>query len=121
MIRWFDAALVMMIVMAASITFWIKHDSRRIAAEIEALERRVAGERTAIELQRAEWSLLTQPDRLQALTEAHGEQLGLEPIDADQFVTLEELEAVLDDVAPSSIEAVLGVEETDDTATGSVR
>ena len=33
MIRWFDAALITMMVIAASITFWIKHDTRRVTPQ----------------------------------------------------------------------------------------
>ena len=124
MIRWFDAALVGMMVATASVTFWIKHDSRRIASEIAALERQIGAEQTTMELQNAEWSLLTQPDRLQVLVEEHGEDLGLRPAEAEQFVTLKELEAVLDDAAPVSIEDAIagqiGGDDLDALLTGAI-
>ena len=126
MMRWFDAALVAMMVFAAAVTFWIKHDARRAASEVAALERRIEVERAAIELQNADWSLLSQPDRLQALAEAHENQLGLRTPGSDQFVRLDRLGRELDDLAPASVEdaiAELATEapaDVDGTVTGAI-
>ena len=123
MIRWFDTALVAVMVATATTTFWIKYDSRKLGSEIAALERRIASETSGLELYAADWSLLSQPDRLQALVAAHAEALGLRPTEPSQFVAAEEAAAVLDALAPTSIEdAIAGiVSEVDETATGSVR
>lgn len=124
MIRWFDALLVALMVGAAMTTFSIKHDARRVADEIAALERRAEVERAAIELQEADWSLLSQPDRLQELVAAHEGDLALRPIEAEQFVRLDRLGEELDALAPESVEdaiAELVGGGTDGTVTGSVR
>ena len=123
MIRWFDAALVVMLIVAATITFTVKYDARRIAGEIAALERRAEVERAAIELQEADWSLLSQPDRLQELVEAHEGELALRPVGADQFVRLDQLEGTLDGLAPTSVEdaiAALAAEGIDPVSTGAI-
>ena len=123
MIRWFDAMLIALMVGAATTTFWIKYDAREVRAEIAALERRVATELSAIELNAADWSLLSQPDRLQELVEAHEAELGLRVTAADQFVSLSRLSAELDALAPASVEDALAglLDGIDTTATGSVR
>ena len=123
MIRWFDALLVAVLIAAATATFVVKHDARQIASEIAALERRAEVERAAIELQEADWSLLSQPDRLQELVEAHEGELALRPVEADQFVRIDRLGATLDELAPASIEdaiATLGADGVDDVQTGAI-
>ena len=104
MIRWFDALLLTVIVAAATITFTVKHDARRIADEVASLERRAELQRAAIELQEADWSLLSQPDRLQELVEAHEGDLALRPVRSDQFVRIDRLGRTLDALAPESVE-----------------
>lgn len=122
MIRWLDATLVMLMVASASITFWIKYDSRRIGEEVRLLERREAAELSAIELHRADWSLLSQPVRVQALVETHSEALGLRVTEGDQFVEAAALAATLDELAPESIEdAIAGAIVDADLLTGSVQ
>lgn len=136
MMRWFDAALVALAVLIAGVTFWVKHDARRLADEIATLERRIEVERAAIELQEADWSLLSQPERLQELIEAHEEQLRLREPGAGQFVRLDRLGGELDALAPASIEDAIAELSTgggepndappidtpiDPTATGSIR
>ena len=122
MIRWLDAALVGLMACSASVTFWIKYDTRRLSEEVRVLERREAAEQSAIELQRADWSLLSQPVRVQALVEAHSEALGLRVTEGDQFVAAEKIGDVLDELVPESIEdAIAGAMIDADIATGSVR
>ena len=107
MIRWFDALLICAVVASAMATFMVKHDARRVADEIAALERRAEVERAAIELQEADWSLLSQPDRLQELVEAHEGELALRPAEAEQFVRIDQLGETLDGLSPESIEDAL--------------
>lgn len=122
MIRWFDAALVTAMVATATTTFWVKYDTRGIVEEIRQLERREAAERSAIELFRTDWSLLSQPNRVHALAEAHREELGLRVTEGDQFVSLDGLGAVLDDLAPESIEdAIAGALVDAGIETGAIR
>lgn len=118
MIRWFDAALISAMVFAAMATFIVKYDAHRVADEIAALERRAEVERAAIELQEADWSLLSQPDRLQELVEAHEEALELRPVEADQFVRLDRLGAELDGLAPESIEDAIAALSAGEDADG---
>ena len=126
MMRWFDAALIAMVVFAGAVTFWIKHDARRAADEVAALERRIEVERAAIELHNADWSLLSQPERLQALAEAHRGELGLGTPRPDQFVRLDRLGEELDAIAPASVEDAIaelsaGADaDVDRTVTGAV-
>ena len=129
MIRWFDALLVCAVVASAMATFMVKHDARRVADEIAALERRAEVERAAIELQEADWSLLSQPDRLQELVEAHEGELALRPVRAEQFVRIDRLDETLDALSPTSVEDALAAlsaggdgasDGIDDVRTGAV-
>lgn len=126
MMRWFDAALIALMVFAAGVTFWVKYDARRAAQEVAALERRIELERAAIELQNADWSLLSQPERLQVLVEAHEGDLALRTPTPDQFIRLDRLGGELDALAPASVEdaiaelAAEGPAGTDATVTGAV-
>ena len=121
MIRVYDAVLVGAVIAAASATFWVKYDTRAIASETRSLEKRIAEEESAISLGEAEWSVLTQPDRVQTLVKVHEETLGLRPIEPDQLVTVETLNAELDAVAAASVEAALeGILGTDEVMTGAI-
>ena len=71
---------------------------------------------------RADWSLLTQPSRLQKLTELYQDQLVLVPLEAHQIVGIDELPA-----RPVNIENLptprlggMAQSEVDETVTGGV-
>lgn len=77
-----------------------------------------------ITLLKADWSLLTQPSRLQKLAETYQADLKLQPVDARQFARVEEIP-----VRPLDIQAIIGQAfdlprdgpGTDETKTGAVR
>ena len=122
MIRAYDLVLVGAVIASASVTFWVKYDSRAVQSEISGLEKRIVEEQAAIELGEAEWSVLAQPDRVQALAEVHADTLALAPIDPDQLVTEATLAAELDALVPNSVEeAIADLIETDDIAVGAVQ
>jgi cell division protein FtsL len=90
-VRTFDIIVVAALLGSATWTFKVKNDSERAHERVAELERQIEREREAVDLLRADWSLLTSPDRLQALVERHREELGLETARPEQFVDIEEV------------------------------
>ena len=90
-VRTVDIVLIAALLGSAAWTFKVKNDSEQALARVADLEAQIAREREAIALLRADWSLLTSPDRLARLVERHQSQLGLEAAKPDQFIGLGEI------------------------------
>ena len=127
MLRTLDIVLIGLMMAAAAVTYKIKHDAEKQMAQVSKLERMIADERDTIDLLKADWSLLTQPNRLQKLVETFQGQLELQQMGAEQIVNIDELPQPkpasegVDDVA-NIIEASAGnAIKTDTTLTGSVK
>lgn len=88
MLRWLTAGVVLGTIAAAFGLTWIKHDSRRLEARLQAQERQIEKADSDIAVLRAELGFLTRPERLEPLARKH---LGLQPATAGQIVTVEEL------------------------------
>lgn len=78
-------------VSAAALTFKIKRDAEEQLAMVQKLQAQIRYEEDTIDLLKADWSLLTQPSRLQKLTEIYKSQLGLEPLNARQIGGLDDV------------------------------
>lgn len=116
-----DIALIAAMLAAAAFTYKTKHDAERQLAELRKVEEEISYERDLIDVLKADWSLLTQPARLQRLTERYQTELGLEQVQAMQIGSLSELP-----VRPLEIEDVILREagpsgaEPDGLATGGI-
>ena len=122
MCRTSDKVLIAVMVSAAAFTYQTKHEAESWLSEVGRLEREIRFEEDTIDLLKADWSLLTQPSRLQRLTEIYHGQLALEPVGAQQIVGLDELPErplTIDDL---SSERLGGMAEgaKDNTVTGGV-
>ena len=71
MLRTFDIILIAAMLVAATVTYKIKYDAEKQIAVINKLKREIRHEEDTIRLLRADWSLLTQPGRLQNLVEVY--------------------------------------------------
>ncbi|WP_274424425.1 cell division protein FtsL [Chelativorans sp. YIM 93263] len=91
MFRTSDVVLIAVMLSAAAFTYKTKHDAQAMMNRIDALETEIRLEKDAIDVLKADWSLLTQPERLQELTEIYEEELGLQGLDARQIISLESL------------------------------
>jgi hypothetical protein len=129
MIRTLDVIMIGVLIAGAGYTFKVKHDAEQAVARVESLETRIRLEREAIDILKADWSLLTSPDRLEALIQRHREELGLEPLSPRQIVTVDKVPERLPDLLPIDGEADApegraadadGTQESDGTLTGSV-
>ncbi|HEU4987624.1 MAG TPA: hypothetical protein VFT89_11235 [Rhizobiaceae bacterium] len=91
MFRTTDMVLIAVMLSAAAFTYKIKGDAETKLAEIRKLETAIRLEEDTIDVLKADWSLLTQPARLQRLTEIYSSQLELVPVEAQQIVEIEDL------------------------------
>lgn len=119
MFRTSDIVLIGVMVAAAAMTYTIKRDAGEQLAMVRKLQVQIRLEEDTIDLLKADWSLLTQPARLQKLVERYQEQLGLEPVDPHQFARIDSLPE-----RPLTIEAITAADAAgqliDQTLTGAV-
>ncbi len=86
-----DTVLICVMIAAAAATYKVKHDAEVQLAEMKKVQAEIRYERETIDVLRADWSLLSQPARLQKLSEAFADELQLKPVEATQIGTLDEL------------------------------
>ena len=91
MFRTSDIVLIAAMVAAAAFTYKTKHDAEDLQASLRKIDQQIRFEEDTTDLLRADWSLLTQPSRLQRLTEIYQGELALAPVEAHQIVGLDEL------------------------------
>lgn len=91
MFRTTDIVLVAVMVSAAAFTYKTKHDAEAQLAELRRVETQIRLEQDSINVLKADWSLLTQPGRLQRLAEIYAEELELRPIEPSQIVSIEDV------------------------------
>jgi hypothetical protein len=131
MIRTTDIALFSLMIVAAAGTYKVKAEANQKLAEIKRIEVQIAREEDTIDLLEADWSMLTQPDRLQRLVESFATQLPLQPIEARQVVGVNDIPekgiGLLDEDIIGETIAKIAKEKAgeepeiqDDTETGSV-
>ena len=88
MLRTIDIIMILVMVSAAAVTYRIKADSEEELRQVRKIERQIAEEEDSIDLLKADWSLLTQPSRIQRLVDAHKDALGLQATDSHQVTDL---------------------------------
>jgi len=103
MFRTSDMVLIAVMVCAAGFTYITKHNAEAELSKVRRLEAAIRFEEETIDVLKADWSLLTQPARLQKLAEAYGDELHLVPVEAHQIAKIEELPA-----RPLRIEYIVG-------------
>ncbi len=110
---------------AATVTYTIKHRAENKLEEVRKLDVAIKLEEDTIDLLRADWALLTQPNRLERLVGAFGADLQLVPTPSTQLAQPQELPMLKADLpvpedksAKDGIAAI--IEKTDKIATGSV-
>ncbi len=79
MLRGLNIALIVVLLAGAGWTFKVKGDADSARQKVARLEQRIRTQREAIEILKADWSLLTSPQRLEKLAARYQEELGLEP------------------------------------------
>lgn len=93
MFRTSDIVLIAAMVAAAAFTYKTKHDAEDLQASLRKIDQQIRFEEDTLDVLKADWSLLTQPGRLQRLVGTYQAELGLETLDTRQIVGLDELPA----------------------------
>lgn len=106
-IRTIDIVMIGALMAGVTWTFMIKSESEKALARVADLEARIAAESEEIDLLRADWSLLTSPDRLEKLTERHRDDLKLVETDPARIMTFDELPMKLPEPAPRTLDKAL--------------
>jgi hypothetical protein len=88
-IRIANGVLLIAMVAGAIVTYDMKYDAEIAAEGIARLKADIAAERDRIRTLTAEWSLLTQPARLQALVTEHADYFDLRPFSPEQLATID--------------------------------
>ncbi|MGV1869837.1 cell division protein FtsL [Agrobacterium rosae] len=91
MLRTLDFILMGVMVSAAVVTYTIKHQADVKLESVKKLETEIKLEKDTIDLLRADWALLTQPNRLHRLVNAYQGDLALAPTQPTQLSQPKEL------------------------------
>ncbi|MEO3385505.1 hypothetical protein [Mesorhizobium sp. CAU 1741] len=91
MFRTTDIVLIAAMVAAAGFTYMTKHGAEAELSKLRRLQSDIRLEEEAIDVLKADWSLLTQPSRLQRLAEIYHSELQLAPVESHQFADISEL------------------------------
>jgi hypothetical protein len=86
-----DIVLIAVMVSAAALTYKTKREAEEQLAAVQKIQAQIRYEEDTIDLLKADWSLLTQPSRLQKLADVYKSQLGLEPVGARQIGGLDDI------------------------------
>lgn len=91
MLKTLDLIMIGSMVAAAAVTYSIKHHADEKLQEVHRLEAEIKLEKDTIDLLKADWALLTQPNRLERLLAVYGQELQLQPTAPEQLVRPVEL------------------------------
>jgi hypothetical protein len=86
-----DIVLIAVMVSAAAFTYKTKHEAEDRLANVRKIEAEIKYEQDTTDLLKADWSMLTQPSRLQKLAEIYQAELKLAPVEASQIGSIEDL------------------------------
>lgn len=91
MIRGLNLVLFLMAGVALIGVYGLKYSSETIAGDKAAIEREIAQQKAELSLLEADWAYLTQPAHIEPIIIRHAEVLGLEPVSASQFGSIEDI------------------------------
>ncbi len=91
MMKILSVLLVSLMVLSAAAVYDMKYEAEAGAERVAQLERDVRAEQEKISRLKAEWSVFTQPQRLQDLTQRNAALLKLQPMTANQIAQLTDI------------------------------
>ena len=91
MFRTTDMVLIAAMVAAAGFTYITKHGAEAELSKLRALQASIRFEQETIDVLKADWSLLTQPSRLQRLATNFNSELNLVQIESHQVADFSDL------------------------------
>ncbi len=98
MFRTFDIFLIVIMTVAATITYSIKHKAEGVLEDVHKLDAEIKLEKDTIDLLKADWALATQPNRLARLADTFKGDLKLQLTDSTQIIQPKELPMMKADV-----------------------
>ncbi len=117
MTRYLNVFFLVVMIAAAALVYDRKYDAEATAQTVADLREKIDGEKNAIQDLRAEWSVLTQPARLQSVIERYPDQFKLGPTNPNQISRVRDLPARPVDLTPyTDIPALGGVADGGTTA-----
>ncbi len=108
MLRLLDFVFIAGVLLIAAAVYDLKNLSEDAAERVASLSAAIETEQNRIRLLRAEWSVLNQPARLQALVERYNEHLGLATLEARQIAPIESLPTRRFEADPIGADPVFG-------------
>jgi hypothetical protein len=90
-LRVINAVFLMAMIVGAIVTYGLKHQAEVAAEDVAHLQTAIAAEKDKIRTLNAEWSLLTQPARLEAAVKEHADYFQLQPFSPDQIASINEI------------------------------
>ncbi|WP_181702545.1 cell division protein FtsL [Chthonobacter albigriseus] len=103
MTRFVNALLVFLMVLSAAAVYDMKYEAELASEKLARVQRQIAQEQERISFLKAEWSVLTQPARLEELVDRHTDILQLTPITANHIGTLADIPAKPVEVPPVDV------------------
>ena len=100
MFRTLDVVMIAVMTAAATVTYSIKPQAENKLEEVRKLDAEIKLEEDTIDLLKADWALLTQPNRLEKLVGVYQQDLQLAPTDPTQLARPEELPMLRADMPP---------------------
>jgi hypothetical protein len=91
MLKTSDIMMIVIMAVAATVTYSIKHNAENRLEEVHQLDAQIKQEEETIDLLKADWALLTQPNRLSKLAKKFKPELQLDDTRPDQLVLPVEL------------------------------
>ena len=91
MFRTLDVVMIAVMTTAATVTYSIKHQAENRLEEVRKLDAEIKLEEDTIDLLKADWALLTQPNRLNRLVKTFEADLKLVPTESTQLAQPNEL------------------------------
>ncbi|MBZ0216742.1 MAG: hypothetical protein K8F25_09335 [Fimbriimonadaceae bacterium] len=88
MIRVVNFVAIMFMVLASFALYRVKYETKDYAQQVSDLREQIKAERSAINVLKAEWTVLNEPERVQRLAKRY---LELQSMDVHQIVTFREL------------------------------
>lgn len=125
MLRTLDIVLIVIMTAAAAVTYTIKHQAENKLEQVRRLDAAIKLEEDTIDLLKADWALLTQPNRLERLVTAFTSDLQLVPTPPTQLARPEELPMLRADLPQpeenkAADDGIAAVIKADNIKTGSV-
>ncbi|WLR91159.1 cell division protein FtsL [Shinella zoogloeoides] len=98
MFRTLDVVMIAVMTAAATVTYSIKHQAENKLEEVRKLDSEIKLEEDTIDLLKADWALLTQPNRLNRLVKTFEADLKLVPTESTQLAQPNELPMRMDEL-----------------------